>query len=347
MCPKIRNSNLELLRLLCIFGIVIMHTCGPIMEQATGTNMLWIQLENGLFQAGVSIFILISGFFGIRTSVERVLKLEIKVWIYSVLSGVVIYLIIDNSIMRLVKSALPIITNKYWFLTGYMLLMLFAPFLNCAVEQISQKYFRQLLLIMFVVFFFIPTVLYFDVLGDNGKNVINIVFMYLLGAYLRKYPEDTFEKKYWFTFIVSFLVSFILNIGISIVTKNMHCPMSRDCSVFIVFEAVAIFMIFKDLNIKSLVINSLAKHVIAVYMLESLIRKLIELYLFDYTKFYGSDYWFIINIVLALVTVFVCIIIDYLRDIMLSNIETKLIKKIEQNIWVNVFCKHFFLKNAD
>lgn len=67
---KIRNSSFELLRLICILGIVIMHTCGPIMEQATGVNVVWIQIENGLFQAGVSIFILISGYFGIRTTVE-------------------------------------------------------------------------------------------------------------------------------------------------------------------------------------------------------------------------------------------------------------------------------------
>ena len=284
----------------------------------------------------MSIFILISGYFGIQTSVERVLKLELKVWIYSVIQGIIIYILIDNSIMRLIKSAMPIVTNKYWFLTGYMLLMIFAPFINCAIEKMSKVQYKKLLIIMLVVFFAIPTILYFDILGDNGKNIINMLFIYLLGGYLRKYPEDTFEQRvYRRMFIIAFVFSFILNIGMSVLTNGVHCPMSRDCSVFVVLEAVSIFMLFKNITLKSPVINSLAKHVIAVYMLESLVRKLIELFVFDYTQYYDCTYWFVVNIILAIITVAICIIVDYLRDFVLDNIEDFLIKKLKSHINLN------------
>lgn len=162
MKNKIRNSSLELLRLICILGIVIMHANGPLMKETTVINMIWIQLENGLFQAGVSIFILISGYFSIQTTIERVLKLELKVWIYSIISGIIIYFFIDNSFIRLIKSILPIITNKYWFLTCYMLLMIFAPFINYVIDKISKVQYKKMLTMMLFIFFIIPTVL-FDV----------------------------------------------------------------------------------------------------------------------------------------------------------------------------------------
>lgn len=178
--------------------------------------------------------------------------------------------------------------------------------------------------------------LYFDILGDNGKNIINMLFMYFLGGYLRKYPEETLElREYRKILIIAFFSSFILNIGISILTHGVHCPMSRDCSIFVVLEAVSVFMLFKGMDFKSSIINSLAKHVVAVYILESLIRKLIELYVVDYTIYYNFTYWFVVNIILALVTVFICIIIDYLRDFILGNVEDSLIKMLKKYIISN------------
>ena len=61
-----RNSSIEILRILAMLGIVIMHTNGTVMEHSVGWNQIWTQIENGIFNAGVSIFVLISGYFGIR-----------------------------------------------------------------------------------------------------------------------------------------------------------------------------------------------------------------------------------------------------------------------------------------
>lgn len=63
-----RNSSIELLRLLAIFGIVVMHINGPLLDSAFGLNSIWVQLENSIFNCGVSVFVLISGYFGIRRS---------------------------------------------------------------------------------------------------------------------------------------------------------------------------------------------------------------------------------------------------------------------------------------
>ena len=63
---KERNSSIEMLRILAKLGIVIMHTKAPQNEHEADTGFDWTQIENGIFNAGVSIFVLISGYFGIR-----------------------------------------------------------------------------------------------------------------------------------------------------------------------------------------------------------------------------------------------------------------------------------------
>ena len=70
---KERNSSIEMLRILAMLGIVIMHTNGAVMEHGSGTGFAWTQIENGIFNAGVSIFVLISGYFGIRRSTQKLI----------------------------------------------------------------------------------------------------------------------------------------------------------------------------------------------------------------------------------------------------------------------------------
>lgn len=70
-----KNSSLELLRIFSIIGIVCMHSLAPIW-----TNPRFIPLsaaENSIFNIGVTCFILISGYFGIRFSIRKWFYLEV------------------------------------------------------------------------------------------------------------------------------------------------------------------------------------------------------------------------------------------------------------------------------
>lgn len=91
-----RNSSVELLRILAIFGIVIMHTNDAVMKDCNGINQIWTQIENGVFNAGVSIFVLISGFYGINCTVKKIVSLETTVVFYSVISVVIGYVLMVN-----------------------------------------------------------------------------------------------------------------------------------------------------------------------------------------------------------------------------------------------------------
>lgn len=86
---KGRNSSIEMLRILAMLGIVIMHTNGAVMEHGSGTGFAWTQLKMASLMPGVSIFVLISGYFGISTKHSKLIELESTVILYAVLSALV------------------------------------------------------------------------------------------------------------------------------------------------------------------------------------------------------------------------------------------------------------------
>lgn len=55
----------------------------------------------------------------------------------------------------------------------------------------------------------------------------------------------------------------------------MYAPFARDYSVFIVFLSVMIFLLFREINITSSVINVVAKNVIVIYLFKGTVRTVI------------------------------------------------------------------------
>ena len=76
---KDRSSNFELLRLLCIFGILMMHTFGGIDTSVSFFNTEIHVLVNSIFNMGVTCFILLSGYFGIRFDFKKLIRLDLMI----------------------------------------------------------------------------------------------------------------------------------------------------------------------------------------------------------------------------------------------------------------------------
>lgn len=328
---KERNSSIEMLRILAMLGIVIMHTNGAVMEHGSGTGFAWTQIENGIFNAGVSIFVLISGYFGIRRSTQKLIELESTVILYAVLSALVGCYFGKASILSIIKAFIPVSTNCYWFISCYILLMIFSPYINRAIDSMSELQHRQLLLLMSAVFLVAPTVIYYSVLGGGGKNVINMLLLYFLGSYIRKYSlDERFDKKSLLKILIATTaLNVLLNSLISIATGGkLHIPFARDCSVFIVIEATVLMMFFMKVEFHSDFINRVAKHVFAVYLFEGALRQIVQNIVFDYSIYEGEWYWPLVNIAVALIAMAGCMSIDVLAQWMLKPFRKAALKML-------------------
>lgn len=197
---------------------------------------------------------------------------------------------------------------------------MFSPYLNEFVDSSSQQQFKKLLTALCLVFVLLPSVLYFHPLG-SGKNILNLVFVYLLGGYLRRFSvEDRVSDTHLCViFLGSFISIFILDSILSKLTGSIHIPFARDCSIFVLLEAVSIFLIFKKHHFSSGLINKVSGHVFAVYLFEGAFRTCLVPMLVNVESYYSLPIWPLISIFVTLLTMTACILIDLPVNWLIKN----------------------------
>lgn len=123
MAAKTRNSSIELLRILCIFGIIFMHTIAYGGDELSQINRYLLIFANCFTNLGVTCFMLISGYFGVRFNLQKLIKLDLMAILYTILHQVIkLALGIPVGKMDWLSSFFPILSNQYWYLTAYFTL---------------------------------------------------------------------------------------------------------------------------------------------------------------------------------------------------------------------------------
>lgn len=313
-----RSSNFELLRLLCIFGILVMHTFSGIDTAGSTPNLLMQVFCNSLFNTGVTCFVLISGYFSIRFDLGKLVRLDLMI-IFFTLAG---NLFLGNwGLKTLIKSCIPVISRQYWFISCYFVLCILAPFLNQIPEKLNKEQFRHLLLVLLLVFSVIPTFTTYDIMQDAGKGLVDFVMIYLLGRYLSLYHKDSHQIR-------PLLLGILLAVGIvflfdgvrSVLSGVIYTTFARDCSIFIIFASALLLLLFQELHIKSGVINRAAGNVLAVYVLDEFLRSYLNRYI-DWSLY--AEKWYLIFLVLGYVAVVIllAILINEIRKFTIGRIE--------------------------
>lgn len=324
-----RESNIELLRILCIIGILMMHTFSSVYSTVSGFNLVYGTFINSICNTGVSIFILISGYFGIKPNIKKIVSIEMTTIFYALLSLMVQYFVGQKiSVKDVFHSCFPVSSKVYWYITVYMLMMIFADYINMLPEKLDKKRFQRLILTMLLVFSILPSVLQIHVMNDSGKGVLNMLLIYLIGRYIRKYDleiKDGFKSVGIAILLLG--IEFALNYGLSMLKGGVgvYAPFARDYSIFIVALSVLIFLLMKKVKVSSSLINILAKNVIGVYLFEGAIRQIIGSRL-DINTYADCWYLFVIIIMISLINFIICSLIEMLRRNTIAHIEAPVAK---------------------
>ena len=131
-----RNSSIELLRVLSITFVLIGHVFGH------GAHGL-VPNTNYILAFGISInvFMLISGYYGIRLKLKSLLNMIGMVMFYEISSTGINYLLTGGmNLHGAISGLFPVSHNYYyWFATCYIFLMLLSPLINKGLEGLNQK----------------------------------------------------------------------------------------------------------------------------------------------------------------------------------------------------------------
>lgn len=150
----------------------------------------------------ISTYILISGYFLCETSFSfrRILKLEGQVWFYSVALYLASLLLLRQpfDMSSLIAAVFPVLSCEYWFVTMYVGMIVLSPFLNKLLTGLTQRQFRLLLAILFVLFSLWPNIFFFSPALNfgGGSGVVWFTTVYLSGAYLKRFyrPDGKFGR---------------------------------------------------------------------------------------------------------------------------------------------------------
>lgn len=174
---KERYSNFELLRIVSIVLILLMHSYSQIENPLLSVNRFMGSILGAVGNIGVSLFILLSGYFKMNFKSFRFVQLILLTTLYSIIVHIINYGIKFD--MGMVEAILVIPLYNNWFITCYLILMLICPWLNTFIETQEKGNYVKLLFLLFIVFSVIPTLLntpYYTILTGGGK-VFNLFYL--------------------------------------------------------------------------------------------------------------------------------------------------------------------------
>lgn len=276
---------------------------------------------------GVNCYILITGFYLINRTQYR-WKSLCKIWTSTAFYSVTLFLIAfglsgegNFDLVSFAKCFFPIYSDQYWFITKYIGLMLLSPFMAIMVSRLSERSYRLLLLIMFVMGFMFP----YGKIFAGGKSLIWMVFVYLTGGYIKLYGVPQKITRHIGIITIAILCAltmiivgaeFIMHSDISTLTGQYQLhSFASDSPIF--FLSTAIFIWISRTSSTS--DNQLFK--LCVYIAPMILG----VYLIHMNKYLYSFIWDVvipdvyiipwcIHALLSGIIIFIaCLCIDYLR----------------------------------
>lgn len=349
-----RKSNFELLRLICMFFVLVLHANflsigAPVYGKTPiGEFIIRIVIEVVPFLA-VNVFILISGYFSIKPSLKSVVNILFCCLFYSVGIRVVYYAICWSTCNQPqfdFQGSFYFITNSVWFVTDYLMLMVFAPILNSFVDRVSNK--MLITIVGFMFFFALYFGLYRGALIEyiSGYSFVTFILLYLIGRALRQ-NKEWIEKHVgllatWGGYLVGLfgLLSLVFLAGVKGHDYYFYLNELGTSRIFtythpfLILSAVCFFWLFARMNIYSPRVNKLARSVFAILLIHS--NPVSITYYNKYFRFLYDHFeltLYLIVMLVSCITIFaLSILVDQLRLFIYDKWISPLVIKIDDKL---------------
>lgn len=217
-----RDSNMELYRILAMVFVMLFHASGEIdllnknvdASPIESTNITWFTAAT--FTC-VNMFVLLSGWYGIKARFEKLLSFLFQVLFFSFLVYFTTCALFDEVAFKWSYIARIVTTDMYWFVPVYLLLYIVSPALNTFITQSTRRQYQLVLggmLLMQCIFGWLNTQ---DEGYKDGCSPISFIILYLLGGYLRRFPDNLLNRLSR----TKLLLCYILLVSVNMVIAKM------------------------------------------------------------------------------------------------------------------------------
>jgi len=337
---KVRSSNLELFRIICMLAIVAHHYVvnsgllwsfpdSPMSLNPMHPNSLYLLFFGMWGKTGINCFMLITGYFMCTSKItlKKFVKLLCEIYFYNI----VIFLIFFGfgretmSAHRLFDVVFPFSNLSYDFVPCFLVFFLTIPFWNILISNMTKK--QHLLITSLLVFVYS---IFGSVPGFNvGSNyVIWFGVLYLIASFFRLYPIEKLEKRWiWGAMTVLSIVVAVGSVVLAgpIMTKWPYFLVHDSNKILALVVAVSAFNWFRLLKMpQSKTINFIASSTFAVLLIHSnsdAMRQFLWVDMFDSVGSFSYSLPHLIGYSLgAVAIIFVaCVLIDKIRIYLLEK----------------------------
>lgn len=327
-----RNSNIELLRIICMLCIIVHHffvhsefnwNMAERISRINGALMCIIKYPLGLIPC--NIFILITGYFMVdkKIKINKLIKLLLETWFYSYII-LIIYTICTkkNSFSKeQIISLAPILSEQNWFITCYILLYISIPVLNIIVNNLRKSQLKLLIIIGIVIFDLLPSL---GILTNYRTNYLWAVLLYLTGAYIKRYNIKIKYNIYIFIFACA-IYNLIFLMGFYKVDSDRG-------SLILYIMAVNIFIeTINNKEISNNFVNRIAASTFGVYLIHENYYIKNRIYKFlNISQFINSPFFFGYVVINTLGMYIICLIIDQARMRLIEKPVMKIVDNMTE-----------------
>lgn len=272
-----RQSNIELLRLLSMLMIVLFHFNGHALVTYapfySPEGIMW-NITHTLTISATSIFVLISGYWGIRFSFRKLLSLYLQCFIWGLI-GYLLYVFCTNALpiklTTLFGRIFAFTHNKWWFVNTYLELMFLAPLLNAAIEYFNKKQHFYFIMLFACVTLYMG---YCRETGEDtwGTSLSHFLWLYMIARYINKYIDLSLIRRYRWWWLCGFINMSIITFGLAILEAKYAVPCCLRpypyCSPWTTIAAICALLFALSFTFESKVVNWFASSSLSCYLFQ-------------------------------------------------------------------------------
>ena len=222
--PKLRNSNIEFLRIVAMFMVLMLHVNffsigSPDTEVCLSQpvqSFLRIAFEM-LCIISVNLFVFISGWFGIKANFKGFCKFIFQCFCVLAIVQCIgfVFGYTQISVDRILEIFF--LKGNAWFVPAYAFLYILSPVLNVFCEKSSEKTIKH-----FVIVFYLLQTIYDNIFDSAhyilyGHSPFSFIGIYILARYVKMYGER------WYKYgLKIFIVSSMLLIALYCIPKFLN-----------------------------------------------------------------------------------------------------------------------------
>jgi hypothetical protein len=328
---------------------------------------IFATILEGFCITGLNTYVFLSGYFLSKSKIKpgKIIQLICQVYFYTILISVAmmivgIYVVQTNdSVFKTVQYLFPISSEHYWFVTAYIIMYVFAPIMNAAVEVLSRKQLKWTILGLLIWFSFIKSIVPVMFVTDHfGYDYGWFLCLYLIAAYVRKYDIVLFynAKRSALVFVISCLMigfmsiaTYLYNLKFGGLNYYAEVPIHLNF-IFTLTGSLGLFSMFRFYQMRESrfadVVRFVAPLTFGVYLLHMHLE-IRDRWVIWLTHLLGdiptgSIILYVWHLVRSVIIVFAAgVFVDWIRKMIFDYVgrvlhDTWLFKKIRQ--WDNDLC---------